>query len=104
MTLNDSLTAYERSQLAVWEYPLSDKFIKIYSAIQHNNMVNDFSEALEKFNEKDSKFSLITEATDARYLALTDCRFRELGPEFSKKPLAIALPKDSIWTYKFNKV
>ncbi|XP_058796221.1 ionotropic receptor 25a-like [Phymastichus coffea] len=102
MTLNNSLTAHERAQLAVWEYPLSDKFIKIYSAVQHNNMVLNLSQALAKFAEENSRFSLITETIDVQYQVLMDCRFREIGPEFSKKPLAIALPKNSIWTKRFN--
>ena len=29
MALNDSLTIFEKSKLAVWEYPVSDKFTKV---------------------------------------------------------------------------
>ena len=29
MALNDSLTPVEKSKLAVWDYPVSDKFTKV---------------------------------------------------------------------------
>ena len=29
MALNDSLTSVEKSKLAVWDYPVSDKFTKV---------------------------------------------------------------------------
>ena len=29
MALNDSLTVAEKSKLAVWDYPVSDKFTKV---------------------------------------------------------------------------
>jgi hypothetical protein len=34
MSLNDSMTLTERSKLAVWDYPISDRFIlKIYNVL-----------------------------------------------------------------------
>lgn len=29
MALNDSLSIFEKSKLAVWDYPVSDKFTKV---------------------------------------------------------------------------
>ncbi|OXU22413.1 hypothetical protein TSAR_004219 [Trichomalopsis sarcophagae] len=104
MTLNDSLSPYERAQLAVWEYPLSDKFIKIYSAISHYGMVASLQDGLDKFNSTDSRFALITEASDVQYQAMIDCSVKEIGPEFSKKPYAIVLQKNSPLTKEFNRV
>lgn len=34
MSLNDSLTPVERSKLAVWDYPVSDKYTKMWQAMQ----------------------------------------------------------------------
>lgn len=34
MSLNDSLSPVERSKLAVWDYPVSDKYTKIWQAMQ----------------------------------------------------------------------
>ena len=34
MALDDSLSERERSKLAVWDYPVSDKYTKIWSSMQ----------------------------------------------------------------------
>ena len=34
MSLNDSLSEDERAKLAVWDYPVSDKYTKIWAQIQ----------------------------------------------------------------------
>ncbi|XP_014235699.1 ionotropic receptor 25a-like [Trichogramma pretiosum] len=101
-TLNDSLSHYERAQLAVWEYPLSDKFIRIFAALKQHGLLKSFDEAIERLEAPQSKFAFITEATDVKYRALTDCQYKEIGPEFAKKPYAIALQKNSNLTQAFN--
>uniref|UniRef100_A0ABD2WDN8 Ionotropic glutamate receptor C-terminal domain-containing protein n=1 Tax=Trichogramma kaykai TaxID=54128 RepID=A0ABD2WDN8_9HYME len=103
-TLNDSLSHYERAQLAVWEYPLSDKFIRIFAALKQHGLLKSFDEAIERLEAPQSKFAFITEATDVKYRALTDCQYKEIGPEFAKKPYAIALQKNSNLTQAFNNV
>ena len=35
MALNDSLTIFEKSKLAVWDYPVSDKFTKVTFNIEY---------------------------------------------------------------------
>ena len=34
MSLNDSMSEVERSKLAVWDYPVSDKYTKIWQSMQ----------------------------------------------------------------------
>ena len=34
MSLNDTMTELERSKLAVWDYPVSDKYTKIWQSMQ----------------------------------------------------------------------
>ena len=34
MSLNDSLSELERSKLAVWDYPVSDKYTKVSKQIK----------------------------------------------------------------------
>lgn len=48
MSLNDSLSPVERSKLAVWDYPVSDKYTKMWQAIQEAGMPNTMEEALER--------------------------------------------------------
>lgn len=55
MSLNDSMSDYERSQLAVWDYPVSDKFTKMWQAMQENSPPTDFQLAVERVRGNDSK-------------------------------------------------
>ena len=47
MALNESLTLAEKSRLAVWDYPVSDKFTK---AIQIQNIIEKFFLNLFKYS------------------------------------------------------
>lgn len=46
MSLNDSLTAVERSKLAVWDYPVSDKYTKMWQAMKEAGLPNTLEEAI----------------------------------------------------------
>lgn len=48
MSLNDSLTPVERSKLAVWDYPVSDKYTKMWQAMQDANLPSSLEEAVGK--------------------------------------------------------
>lgn len=55
MSLNDSMNDYERSQLAVWDYPVSDKFTKMWQAMQENNPPTEFQKAVDRVRGRDTK-------------------------------------------------
>lgn len=46
MSLNDSLTPVERSKLAVWDYPVSDKYTKMWQAMQEAGLPNTLEQGL----------------------------------------------------------
>jgi ionotropic glutamate receptor len=48
MSLNDSLSDVERSKLAVWDYPVSDKYTKIWQAMKEAHFPNTLEEAVER--------------------------------------------------------
>ena len=55
-------------------------------------------EALVKVRESKSiqdGHSLVADATDVRYLAMTNCDLQMVGEEFSKKPYALAVQQGS---------
>lgn len=54
MSLNDSLSPLERSKLAVWDYPVSDKYTKMWQAIQEAGMPNTLEEAVERVRNSTS--------------------------------------------------
>ena len=47
-------------------------------------------------------FALLADATDARYLEMTNCDLQMVGLEFSQKPYGIALQQDSPLKDQFN--
>lgn len=48
MSLNDSLSEVERAKLAVWDYPVSDKYTKMWQAMQEARLPETMKEALER--------------------------------------------------------
>lgn len=54
ITLNESLSPVERSKLAVWDYPISDKYTKLWKAIQEAGLPNTLEEGLERVRNSTS--------------------------------------------------
>lgn len=48
MAMDDSLSTLERSKLAVWDFPISDKFTKILNAIQNADPPESLEEAVKR--------------------------------------------------------
>lgn len=104
MSLNDSLTPVERSKLAVWDYPVSDKYTKMWQAMQEAGLPNSLDEAVERVRNSTTAtgFAFLGDATDIKYLASTNCDLQIVGEEFSRKPYAIAVQQGSPLKDQFN--
>lgn len=48
MSLDDSLNETERAKLAVWDYPVSDKYTKIWWTMQETGMPKTFEDGIAK--------------------------------------------------------
>lgn len=48
MSLNDSLSDLERAKLAVWDYPVSDKYTKMWQSMKEAELPGTFEEALAR--------------------------------------------------------
>ena len=46
LALNDSMSEYERAKLAVWDYPISDKYTKMWQSMQKSGLPHTFEEAV----------------------------------------------------------
>lgn len=105
MSLNDSLSDVERAKLAVWDYPVSDKYTKMWQAMKEAGLPNTLEEAVARVRGKDSSqsFAFLGDATDIRYLELTNCDLQMVGEEFSRKPYAIAVQQGSPLKDQFNR-
>ncbi|KAH7642522.1 glutamate receptor [Dermatophagoides farinae] len=98
MSLNDSLSDDERAKLAVWDYPVSDKYTKIWSQIIEAGMPATFAEAIERVKKSDTageSFAFIAESTLVKYAVMTNCELQSVGNEFSRKPIALAVQQNS---------
>lgn len=105
MSLNDSMSNYERAQLAVWDYPVSDKYTKMWQSMQEAKLPQTFEEALERVRNSTSSsegYAFLGDATDIRYQVLTNCDLQMVGEEFSRKPYALAVQQGSPLKDQFN--
>ncbi|XP_076060298.1 ionotropic receptor 25a [Oratosquilla oratoria] len=96
MSLNDSMSDIERAKLAVWDYPVSDKYTKMWQSMQEAGLPVDFDEALARVRASKSSsegFAYLGDATEIRYAILTSCDMLSVGEEFSRKPYALAVTK-----------
>ena len=69
MSFDKSISEYERSMLAVWDYPVSDKYTKIWEKMKETVWPASMEEALIKVREsptQSSGFALIADATNVR--------------------------------------
>ena len=51
MSLNDTLSEEERAKLAVWDYPVSDKYTKIWAQIQEAEPPKSWDEGVRRVKE-----------------------------------------------------
>ncbi|XP_043206928.1 ionotropic receptor 25a-like [Amphibalanus amphitrite] len=105
MSLNDSMTEVERAKLAVWDYPVSDRYTKMWGAMQEAGLPTSFDEAVERVLASPSSsegFAYLGDATDIGYQVMTSCDLQMVGDEFSRKPYAIAVQRGSHLKEIFN--
>nr|XP_053649967.1 ionotropic receptor 25a-like [Cherax quadricarinatus] len=105
MSLNDSMSDVERAKLAVWDYPVSDKYTKMWQSMQEAGLPNSLEAAIARVRKSTSTsegFAYLGDATDIRYQVLTNCDLQIVGEEFSRKPYAIAVQQGSPLKDQFN--
>ena len=64
LSLDDTISEYERAKLAVWDYPVTDKYTKIWDTMREAELPSSFEEALERVRHSPSQsagFALIGE-------------------------------------------
>ena len=70
----------------------------MWSNMKDTGLPMNMEEALEKVRASETQssgFALIADATDVRYLAMTNCDLQMVGEEFSRKPYALAVQQGS---------
>ncbi|XP_065556599.1 ionotropic receptor 25a-like isoform X5 [Artemia franciscana] len=98
LSFDESMPESERSELAVWDYPVSDKYTKMWQTIQDNQMPINISEAVDRVRDMSPDghgFAFLGDATDIRYLVMQNCDLVMVGEEFSRRPYALAVQDGS---------
>ena len=98
MSLDESTDEYERSKLAVWDYPVSDKYTKIWQTMKEAGLPTTLDEAIKRVRDSPSSsegYAFVGDATDIKYQVLTNCDLQIVGEEFSRKPYALAIQQGS---------
>lgn len=95
MSLNSSLSEEERSKFAVWDYPISDKYTKIWTQIQQVGLPVDTEAGIKRVKNSnlDDGFALLADANLVKHAVMTDCSLKSVGDEFSRKPIALGVRK-----------
>lgn len=95
MSLNSSLSEEERSKFAVWDYPISDKYTKIWTQIQQVGLPADIETGIRRVKNSnlDDGFALLADANLVKHAVMTDCSLKSVGDEFSRKPIALGVRK-----------
>ncbi|CAB3400516.1 unnamed protein product [Caenorhabditis bovis] len=96
MSLNESMSPRDRARLAVWDYPVSDKFTNMWRYMQQLKLPENMEAAIERVLNSHDGFAFIGDATEIKYAALTNCKLQQVGTEFSRKPYAIAVQSGHI--------
>ncbi|XP_075538331.1 ionotropic receptor 25a-like [Dermacentor variabilis] len=98
MSLDDTLSDEERAKLAVWDYPVSEKYTKIWWTMDYSGMPTKFEEGVRRVKESKGSqegFAFVADSTRVKYATMTNCDLVSVGSEFSRKPLALAVQQNS---------
>lgn len=87
--------------LAVWNYPVSEKNANIWKRIQANGMVANSSEGLQRV--RDGNFAYITESPIVEYYTKKFNDLTSIGNPFSSRPYAFAFKQNSELVDQFSK-
>ena len=115
------LSDYQRERLHIYDFPvrgywnkvaciifvsISYRFIdQIWRDMQKAGLPMTVEEGLARVRNSTSAvtgYALIMDATDAKYLDMTNCDLQMVGSEFSRKPYGLAVPQGSFMKDRLN--
>ena len=123
LVLDDTISERDRVKLVTWDYPVTDKYSKLWDRMQETTLPQSFEEGIERIRHSPSQtagFAMIGEllitvsfslprqsllpadATDIRYQQLITCDLLSVGEEFGRMPYAFATQQGSPLVHQFN--
>lgn len=100
MAVDEPTTLAERIKFTVFEYPIGDRYVKIWNAIKQTGMPKDLDEGVARVRM--GNFALLGQSTEVAYKAMVNCDLTEVGDDFAEKPLAIAVQQGSALKNEFD--
>uniref|UniRef100_A0A0N4ZCL6 PBPe domain-containing protein n=1 Tax=Parastrongyloides trichosuri TaxID=131310 RepID=A0A0N4ZCL6_PARTI len=91
ISLNESMNSMDKAKLAVWDYPVSEKFSNLWRIMQQSKLPDSTKEAINRVLTSENGFAFIGDALDIQYAVLTNCDLQTIGNEFSRKPFALGV-------------
>ncbi|XP_046352785.2 ionotropic receptor 25a-like [Haliotis rufescens] len=88
------------NSLAVWDYPLGDKYVNIWKNMEDTGLFNSTEQAVSSVLGGGVAF--ITDSPIIKYLTYRNCDLTAIGDLFSVRPYAFALKEKSVYTKKIS--
>ncbi|CAD5215980.1 unnamed protein product [Bursaphelenchus okinawaensis] len=104
MSLNESMSEMDRAKLAVWDYPVSDKYTNMWRFMVESRLPETAEEAIQRVLTSETGFAFIGDAMEIKYATLTNCKLQQVGQEFSRKPYAVAVQEGSALGSEISKI
>ncbi|VDK48658.1 unnamed protein product [Cylicostephanus goldi] len=93
MALNESMVKLGRERLPIWDYPVSDKYTKIWRVMQESKFPKNLKEAVNRILTSEEEFAVIADTSEIKYEIRTNCQLQQVGTEFAGIPYAFAVQK-----------
>ncbi|XP_053209677.1 ionotropic receptor 25a-like isoform X2 [Panonychus citri] len=103
LSLDDSITEDERANLAVWEYPVSDKYTKIKAQIVEITRPGSIEEGFKRVRSSvtaNEGFAFISSSLDIDYLTYLNCDVYKAGDDWAYHPIAFPISKKEPYNLK----
>ncbi|CAJ0597642.1 unnamed protein product [Cylicocyclus nassatus] len=91
MAMNESMSQQGRTPLPIWDYPVQDKYTKMWRFMQETEFPSNMDEAVDRVLTSEEGFAYLGDANEIRYSLLTNCQLQQVGTEFARSSYAIAV-------------
>ncbi|CAJ0607012.1 unnamed protein product [Cylicocyclus nassatus] len=104
MAMNESMSESDRARSSIWDYPVPDKYTKMWRFMQQSNLPKSMAEAMDLVLSSEEEFAYIGDGIETKYAVLTNCQVEQVGSGFYGKPYAIAVQKGHHLKTRIDKV
>jgi hypothetical protein len=91
---------------AVWDYPLTDLFTRLYNAMQSSGWVKSAEAGIERIlqSSENTPFGMIIDYAQGKYIESGKCELNMIGKILARRSFAFGFSKGSLYRAKFNEM